>query len=231
MKTSRARISDEPSPTWLWWSTGKDSAWTLRTLRASRSHLLTGLITTFTPTYQRVAIHGTRISLLEAQAAAVGLPLHLVPLPVPCDNDAYEAAVAPALVAARDSGVRAMAFGDLFLDDVRAYRERLLQGSGLRPEFPLWGLDTSRLARDMVAGGVDAVVVSLDPARMPREMAGRRFAEVLPDLPADVDPCGERGEFHTCVLDGPGFLRPLDAAPGEVVEREGFVFVDLVPAT
>lgn len=215
-------------PAWLWWSTGKDSAWSLHVLRASGGVEVTGLVTTVTPAFGRVAIHGTRVELLEAQAASAGLPLWVVELPHPCSNDAYEAAVAPLLSDAAGRGVRAMAFGDLHLEDVRAYREALLSGSGIDPVFPLWGLDTARLARTMIEAGVEARITSLDPERLDRELAGRPLDHDLLDrLPSGVDPCGEWGEFHTCVLAGPMLDGAIDAHPGEIVEREGFVYADL----
>jgi uncharacterized protein (TIGR00290 family) len=218
------------TPTWLWWSTGKDSAWALHVLRSDPAFTVTGLVTTVTPAFGRVAIHGTRLDLLRAQADAAGLPLHLVELPYPCDNAAYEAAVAPALEAATRRGVAAMAFGDLFLEDVRRYREKLLAGTPLRAEFPLWGRDTSALARAMIHGGLEAAITCLDPERMPRALAGRRFDEaLLRALPEGVDPCGENGEFHTCAVAAPVFSRPLKTRRGDVVERDGLVYADLIP--
>jgi uncharacterized protein (TIGR00290 family) len=219
------------APVWLWWSTGKDSAWALRALRADPAFRVTGLVTTVTPAFDRVAIHGTRVSVLRAQADATGLPLRTVELPYPCDNAAYEAAVSPVVEEAVRDGVAAMAFGDLFLEDVREYRERLLDGTGIRPAFPLWGSDTARLARDMIDGGLEACVTCLDPERLPRELAGARFdLSFLDALPDAVDPCGENGEFHTCVSAGPMFEGPIGVSAGEVVERDGFVYADVVPA-
>ena len=218
-------------PTWLWWSTGKDSAWALHVLRSDPAYTVTGLVTTVTPAFGRVAIHGTRMDLLRAQSEAAGLPVHLVELPYPCDNAAYEAAVAPALEAATRQGVEAMAFGDLFLEDVRAYREGLLAGTPLRAVFPLWGRDTAELARAMIDGGLEAAITCLDPERVPRELAGRGFDEaLLSALPDGVDPCGENGEFHTCAVAAPVFARPLRTRRGEVVERDGYVYADLIPA-
>lgn len=213
------------SGTWLWWSSGKDSAWALESSRD-----VTALVTTVTPTFGRVAVHGTRIEILEEQAAAAGLPLHVAELPYPCSNEDYEAAVAPIIERARREGVDSMAFGDLYLEDVRAYRERLLDGSGIEPVFPLWGRNTTALVADMLNAGLEARIVSLDPARVDRRWAGRTLDEdFLQSLGPDVDPCGEGGEFHTCVVAGPMLSRRIVVDQGEVVEREGFVYADLVP--
>ncbi|MEM7414429.1 MAG: ATP-binding protein [Gemmatimonadota bacterium] len=213
--------------TWLWWSSGKDSAWALECLPE-----VTALVTTVTPTFGRVAVHGTRIEILEAQAAAAGLPLLVAEVPYPCTNDDYEAAVRPIIERAREEDVRAMAFGDLFLEDVRAYRERLLVDSGIEPHFPLWGRDTTTLIEEMLSGGLQARIVSLDPSRVDPSWAGRLLdEELLASLGDGVDPCGENGEFHTCVIAGPMLDTPISVDLGEVVEREGFVYADLVPLT
>jgi uncharacterized protein (TIGR00290 family) len=218
-----------PRRVWLWWSTGKDSAWALHRLRADPAVVVERLVTTVTPRFGRVAIHGTRLAVLEAQAETVGLPLERVELPWPCSNEAYEAAVAPAIRRAEEEGVHAMAFGDLFLEDVRAYREALLAGSPVAPLFPLWGSDTGALAGEMVAAGLTARITSLDPDRLDPALAGAPWdGDFLASLPEGVDPCGENGEFHTCVAHGPGFREALPLEPGEVVEREGFVYADLV---
>lgn len=209
---------------WLWWSSGKDSAWALR-----QSSDVTALVTTVTPTFGRVAVHGTRTEILAAQAGAAGLPLHTVELPYPCSNEAYESAVQPLVEKARAAGVTTMAFGDLFLEEIRAYRERLLAGSGITPAFPLWGRDTAGLAEEMLDEGLEARIVSLDPERLPRELAGRVLdRRMLDSFPTDVDPCGENGEFHTCVVAGPMFDERIDVRSGDVVEREGFVYADLL---
>lgn len=216
---------------WLAWSSGKDSAWSLHVLRTMAEVEVVGLLTTVNEAFDRVAMHGVRRSLLQAQADALGLPLTLVPLPHPCSNEVYEAAMAKAVMRARDEGVEAFGFGDLFLEDIRRYREERLLGTGLRPIFPLWGRPTGLLASQMIAGGLRARVVTLDPRRLSRGLAGRDFdREFLEGLPADVDPCGENGEFHTFAWDGPMFSRPLAVRSGAVVEREGFVYADLLPA-
>ncbi|MDT8369609.1 MAG: hypothetical protein RQ745_10415 [Longimicrobiales bacterium] len=212
----------------LWWSTGKDSAWALYTLRKTPGVEVVGLVTTVTPHFGRVAIHGTRLELLDAQARRTGLPVERIELPWPCSNRDYEAAVAPALARARSDGVTGMAFGDLFLSDVRDYRERLLEGSGIEPLFPLWGRDTAELAHEMVAGGLEAVITALDPGRVDRSLAGERWdPERIAALSPGVDPCGENGEFHTCVIDAPVFDAPLGVERGVEVEREGVVYRDL----
>lgn len=216
---------------WLCWSSGKDGAWSLHVLRQNPALRVTALVTTVNATFDRVAMHAVRSELLRQQADAVGLPLKTILIPWPCSNAEYEAAVRPVVNDAVHSGVSTMAFGDLFLEDVRAYRERMLNGTGLTPLFPLWGRPTAELAAEMLAGGLNARLTCVDPKVLPREFAGRAFdTELLTDLPADVDPCGERGEFHTFVTDGPMFHRPVACQPGEIVERDGFVFADLLPA-
>jgi uncharacterized protein (TIGR00290 family) len=212
------------------WSSGKDSAFTLHVLREQGVEVV-GLLTTVNDAFDRVAMHAVRLSLLRVQAEAVGLPLVEVRIPWPCPNEAYEAAMARALAAARERGATAVAFGDLFLEDVRRYREERMRGSGLEPLFPLWGRPTRELALEMIALGQKAVLTCVDPNALPRELAGRAFdAELLRELPAGVDPCGENGEFHSFAWDGPAFRHPVAVRVGEVVEREGFVFADLLPA-
>ncbi len=211
----------------LSWSSGKDAAWTLHQLRRRGADVRV-LVTTITRDFERVAIHGVRRSLLRRQAMLAGLPLIEVELPFPCSNGMYEFAMGQTLsdLAARE-GITAMAFGDLFLEDVRAYRERLLAPHGLRAEFPLWGTRTDLLARQMLRAGIEARIASLDPARVDPAWAGRPWDEAFLDgVPPAVDPCGERGEFHTFVTAGPMFSGPLEAATGEVVERDGVVFAD-----
>ncbi|NKB89318.1 MAG: ATP-binding protein [Acidobacteria bacterium] len=212
---------------WLWWSSGKDSTWALRELRRT-GYDVTRLVTTVNQLHDRVAIHGVRRELLEAQAQSVGLPLRIIELPSPCSNEDYEAAVAPAIAEASTAEVRSMAFGDLFLRDVRAYRERLLAGSEIAPAFPIWGMDTRRLAPAMIAGGLRARLTCVDTEVLPAEFVGRVFDEqLLSDLPDGVDPCGENGEFHTFVYDGPGFTEPLAVETGRIEDQGRFVFSDL----
>lgn len=215
----------------LSWSSGKDAAWALHVLRQAGEVEVAGLLTTTNAAFDRVAMHGVRETLLEAQAEAAGLPLWKVPLPWPCPNEAYEALMAQACVRAVAEGIEVMAFGDLFLEDVRDYRIQKLAGTGLKPIFPIWSPDTATLARDMVAAGLKATLACLDPRVLDASFAGRAFdGTLLRELPPSVDPCGERGEFHTFVWDGPMFRHPIPIRRGEVVERDGFVFADLVPA-
>jgi uncharacterized protein (TIGR00290 family) len=216
---------------WMSWSSGKDSTLALHAVRAAGDVEVVGLVTTVNSIAQRVAMHGVRRSLLAAQADALGLPLHVVELPWPCLNEVYEERMSNAVAAARALGVEAMVFGDLFLEDVRRYREQSLVDSGLRPIFPLWQRPTAEVAQDLLTLGVRAVITCVDPEQAPRDIAGRWYDEdLLAGLPPDVDPCGENGEFHTFAVDGPGFARPVDVTVSETVERDGFVFTDLVPA-
>jgi uncharacterized protein (TIGR00290 family) len=211
----------------LSWSSGKDSAWALHLLRRDPSIELVGLLTTLNSEFDRVAMHGTRRSVLEAQAAAAQLPLWIVPLPWPCSNEIYEQRMTEVCSRAIAEHVDAMAFGDLFLQDVRVYREKQLKPTGLEPLFPLWEIPTDQLAREMIAGGLRAKLVCVDTKQLPSTFAGRDFDEaLLRDLPPESDPCGERGEFHTCVYAGPMFVAPLQIEPGQIVNRDGFVFAD-----
>ena len=219
------------TPALLAWSSGKDSAWTLHVLRRNPDVQVVGLLTTVNQSFDRVAMHAVRRELLAAQAAAVGLPLTTVEIPYPCSNQQYETAMGAAMETARRAGVQAVAFGDLFLEDVRRYREDRLCGSGITPLFPIWGTPTDVLARDMVAAGLRARLTCVDPRKLPAAFAGRDFdAAMLDDLARlhpDVDPCGEHGEFHSFAYDGPMFARAVPIRAGEVVERDGFVFADL----
>jgi uncharacterized protein (TIGR00290 family) len=213
--------------TLLSWSSGKDSAWTLHKLRADPGIELCGLVTTLNSAFDRVAMHGTRRTVLEAQARAAGLPLWTVPLPWPCTNEIYEERMKELCDRAIVKKIDAFAFGDLFLADVRSYRERQLNGTGLEPLFPLWEIPTDRLAREMIAGGLRARLSCVDSKQLDASFAGREFDEaLLRDLPPSADPCGERGEFHTCVYAGPMFNAPIPIETGEIVNRDGFVFAD-----
>ncbi len=215
----------------LSWSSGKDSAWTLHVLRQQDQYEIVGLVTTVNENFARVAMHGVREELLAAQAAAADAPLWCVPLPHPCPNAEYEQRMRVLIERAVAAGVTHMAFGNLFLEDIRAYRIKQLAGTGIAPVFPIWGLDTKRLARQMVRAGLRAKLSCVDPKRLAREFAGRAFDETLIEqLPPEVDPCGENGEFHSFCHAGPMFAEPVAVQVGEVVERDGFVFADLLPA-
>ncbi|HEU4649448.1 MAG TPA: hypothetical protein VFS33_10335 [Gemmatimonadales bacterium] len=218
----------------LSWSGGKDAAWALHRLRAAPAagSDVVGLVTTVVPEFDRIAMHGVRASLVRTQAAATGLPLLEVALSWPSSNERYEAAFTEALDAARTRwGVTHVAFGDLFLSDIRAYREALLARVGLVPLFPLWGEPTEPLLAAMLRGGLRAHIVCLDPTRVSRTLAGRELdAGLVAQLPAEVDRCGERGEFHTFVAAGPMLRHQVAVQPGQIVERDGFVFADLLPA-
>ena len=212
------------------WSSGKDSALALHQVLSGGEVEVTGLLTTVNAEFERVAMHGVRRSLLEQQAAALGLPLHVVDLPWPCSNEVYEQLMGSAVATAVSAGVEAMVFGDLFLEDVRRYRERMLEASGLRPLFPLWQRPTAELAHELLASGVRAVVTCVDLAQAPDGLAGRWYDEqFLAELPAGVDQCGENGEFHTVVVDGPDFNAAIPVTVGETVERDGFLFTDVIP--
>jgi diphthamide synthase (EF-2-diphthine--ammonia ligase) len=210
------------------WSSGKDSAWMLHVLRAGGLGTPAALLTTMNEAAGRVAMHAVRSDVLRAQADAAGLPLITVPIPSPCPNDVYEAQMGAAVQRALAEGFTHMAFGDLFLEDVRRYREQRLAGTGLTPIFPLWLRPTDVLAREMLAGGLEAYLTCVDPRAVPASLAGRPYDEaLLRELPATTDPCGERGEFHTCAVAGPMFSKRIDVEAGITVERDGFVFADL----
>jgi uncharacterized protein (TIGR00290 family) len=213
----------------LSWSSGKDSAWTLHLLRQQPDIEIAALLTTFNSEADRVAMHAVRRALVEAQAERTGIPLWAVELPWPCSNLEYEERMRAACQRATAEGITAVAFGDLFLQDIRDYRVRQLQGSGLEPLFPLWQIPTAQLSRDMIAAGVKAKITCIDPSKLAKSFAGRDYdLALLQGLPAEVDPCGENGEFHTFVYDSPVFTRPIAARTGEVVERDGFVFADVL---
>ena len=215
----------------LSWSSGKDSAWSLHLLRRQPDICVAGLITTINEQFDRVAMHAVRRVLVEQQSTAAGLPLWTVPLPWPCSNAEYETRMAAVCRRAVEDGIEAIAFGDLFLAEIRAYREKQLSDTGLTPLFPLWQIPTAALAREMIDGGLRATITCVDPRSLGREFAGRDFDEaLLADLPPGVDPCGENGEFHTFVSAGPMFSQPVPVKRGEVVERDGFVFADLISA-
>jgi uncharacterized protein (TIGR00290 family) len=215
---------------WLAWSSGKDSAWALHVVRQSDEFEVVALLTTVNRTHARVAMHAVRECLVEMQAAAAGLPLIKVPIPSPCTNEIYERAMGEAMARARAEGVLHVVFGDLFLEDIRAYREKQLAARDMTPIFPLWRRDTRELAEEMVEHGLSAYLTCVDPRKLDRSFAGRRFdADFVRELPADVDPCGENGEFHTFANGGPMFKHAIRVTAGEIVERQGFVFADFLP--
>ena len=214
---------------WLSWSSGKDSAWALHEMRRRGDVEITALLTTINSAFHRVAMHAVRESLLEAQAAAARLPLIKIPIPSPCPNEIYERAMSEAMAQAKERGVTHIIFGDLFLEDIRKYREENLAKCGLTPLFPLWLKDTRNLANEMIAAGLRANLTCVDPKKLARSLAGCSFdAELLAALPASVDPCGENGEFHTFAHAGPMFSEPIPVQLGEIVERDGFVFADIL---
>jgi uncharacterized protein (TIGR00290 family) len=214
--------------TLLSWSSGKDSAYSLATLRNDPGFEVVGLLTTVNAVANRVAMHAVRDELLQAQADAVGLPLQRIAIPSPCSNAEYEQAMGRGVEDAVEQGITHLAFGDLFLEDIRAYREAQLLRTGITPVFPLWGRETRRLAQDMLDAGIRAILTCVDPNQIPPRFAGRTYdSSLLAELPKSCDPCGENGEFHTFVWDGPGFTSPVPVAAGEIVQRDGFAFADL----
>lgn len=223
-------MTDRPRA-WVSWSSGKDSALALHETLAAGEVDVVGLLTTVNSTADRVAMHAVRRALLLEQGARLGLPVQVVDLPWPCSNEVYEERMAGALTTAAAHGVEQIVFGDLFLEDVRAYRIASLTGSGITPVFPLWGRDTTDLARAVIALGIRAVVTCVDPRLLPAALCGSWYDDAfLQSLPPEADPCGENGEFHTFVAATPDFRAPIEVSVGEIVERDGFVFADVVPA-
>ena len=214
------------------WSSGKDSAFSLYEVRRAGEFDVVGALTTVTETFGRVSIHGVRQEILREQCEAAGLPQRIVPIPYPCPNEIYEARMGEAVAAAVREGITHMIFGDLFLADIRAYREQKLAGTGITPVFPLWERPTSALAQAMIASGLEAYLTTVDLKKLPAEFAGRKFdRQLLAELPEGIDPCGENGEFHTCVIAGPMFSRPVPVETGERVIRDGYAYCDLVLTT
>lgn len=210
------------------WSSGKDSAFALHEAKRLGLADVVGVLTTITEPFDRVAMHGVRTSLLDRQISALALPCIKVPLPNACTNEIYESRMADAIARIQAQGVRHVVFGDLFLEDIRAYREEKLASAGMQAIFPLWKRDTAQLAQEMIDSGLRAHLVCIDPNKVDRSFAGRRFERtLLQELPAGVDPCGENGEFHTVVSAGPMFAGPISVRVGEIVERDGFVFADV----
>jgi uncharacterized protein (TIGR00290 family) len=213
------------------WSSGKDSAFALHEVRRAGEFDVVGALTTVSETFERVSIHGVRQQILYAQCEAAGLPPRIVPIPYPCPNEIYEARMGAAVARAAQEGISHIIFGDLFLADIRAYREQKLAGTGITPVFPLWQRPTLQLAQAMIERGIEAYLATVDLKKLPAEFAGRKFdRELLADLPEGIDPCGENGEFHTCVVAGPMFSRRIPVVTGERVERDGYAYCDLVMA-
>ena len=217
--------------TMLSWSSGKDSAWTLHALRENPEIHVDGLFCTINENFERVAVHSVRVELLQKQADSVGLPIRLISIPHPCSNAEYEQIMGEFVEREKARGIEYLAFGDLFLDDIRQYREKLLSGTGVSPIFPIWGQDTRALSATMVASGLRAQIVCVDRSQLAAEFSGREFgAAFLADLPPTVDACGENGEFHSFAFDGPMFGREINVRKGETTTRDNFVFTDLLPA-
>ncbi len=216
--------------TYMSWSSGKDSAWALHALRQDPEIELLGLFTVVNKAYGRVSMHATRADLLNRQADSLGLSLQIINIPHPCRNEECDAIMGSFVDNANESGIECMAFGDLFLKDVREYRENQLRDTGIQPIFPIWNLPTGVLAKQMLSAGVEAYISCVDPNKVSRTLAGRRWSEkLLNELPENIDPCGENGEFHTVVVGGPMFRKKIPVHIGETVEREGFIFADIIP--
>jgi uncharacterized protein (TIGR00290 family) len=212
------------------WSSGKDSAWALYQLQQNPDIELAGLFCTVNKEYDRVAMHGVRVELLQKQAKSIGLPLETIEIPGPCSNAEYEIIMGRFVESAKSNDVEYFAFGDLFLEDIRRYREEKLKDCGITPIFPIWGVPTEKLAREMIGSGLRAVVTCIDPKQIPEKFVGREFDEGFLDaLPDTVDPCGENGEFHSFAYAGPMFREPIEIIVGEIVHRDGFVFADVLP--
>jgi uncharacterized protein (TIGR00290 family) len=212
------------------WSSGKDSAWALYQLQRNPEIDLVGLFCTVNKAFDRVAMHGVRVELLQKQAKSIGLPLEIIEIPYPCSNDEYEKIMGRFVERAKSDNIAYFAFGDLFLEDVRKYREEKLKDSGIKPVFPIWGVPTDKLAREMIGSGLRTVITCIDPKQTPKEFIGREFNErFLDSLPETIDPCGENGEFHSFVFDGPMFKEPVEIVLGDIVHRDDFVFADILP--
>lgn len=216
--------------TLLSWSSGKDSAWALHILRQQTDIEVVGLFSTFNQEFNRIAMHAVKNELVQRQAESLDLPVQLIPIPYPCSNNEYRKTMAEFIEQAKQQGVESIAFGDLYLEDIRSYREEQLAASGVTPLFPLWGRDTKALSKEMISAGLRAKITCIDPKKVPLALAGKEFdSSFLEQLPADVDPCGENGEFHTFVFDGPMFKQAVTIVEGETLSRDGFVFTDLSP--
>ena len=212
------------------WSSGKDSAWALHKLQQNPDIDLLGLFCTVNKEFDRVAMHGVRVGLLQKQADSIGLPLQIIEIPNPCSNADYETIMGQFVERAKSDNIDCFAFGDLFLEDVRNYREEKLKGSGIKPIFPIWGMPTDKLSREMISSGLRTVITCINPKQTPKQFIGREFDDgFLDELPDTVDPCGENGEFHSFVFDGPMFKEKIEIVVGDIVQREGFIFADVLP--
>ena len=210
------------------WSSGKDSAWALYKLQRNPEIDLAGLFCTVNKAFNRAAMHAVRVELLQQQAESIGLPLEIIEIPYPCSNDAYEEIMTLFVEKAKKNNIEHFAFGDLFLEDVRNYREEKLKGTGITPIFPIWGIPTDKLSREMISSGLRAVITCIDPKQIPNDFVGKEYNEsFLNDIPEGVDPCGENGEFHSFVFYGPMFKEQIEISFGDVVHRDGFVFMDI----
>jgi len=219
-------------PVFLSWSSGKDSAWTLYNLQQNPDYEVIALVTTVNEKYKRVAMHGVREQLLQQQADAANLPIHSLNIPSPCSNNDYEKVMRDFLNVMQKNNIEYMAFGDLYLEDIRQYREKQLENTGITPLFPLWKKPTRQLAHEMIDGGLEATITCVDPRKLSADFVGRRFDHnFIKSLPDGIDPCGENGEFHSCVHNGPMFKQAIPVTNGEVVTRDDFVFSDLIPST
>jgi len=217
-------------PILLSWSSGKDSAWSLYKLQQNPDYEVVGLVTTVNKKYQRVAMHGVRERLLQQQADAAGLPLHVLNIPSPCTNQEYQDVMKSFITVMQQDGIEYMAFGDLYLQDIRQYREQQLANTGIKPVFPLWQQPTRELAEQMISEGLEATITCIDPKKLSADFVGQGFdLDFINQLPNGVDPCGENGEFHSCVHNGPMFNYPIPVNTGEIVERDNFIFIDLIP--
>ena len=212
------------------WSSGKDSAWALYKLQQDPTVEIIGLFSTVNSEFDRVAMHGVRVELLKRQAESIGLPIELIEIPYPCSNEEYEKVMSAFVEQAKAKDIECFAFGDLYLEDIRQYRVDKLQNTGIEPIFPVWGIPTDSLSKDMISSGLRTIITCIDPRKISKEFAGREYTnDFISDLPAGVDPCGENGEFHSFVFDGPMFTKPIEIEVGEVVTRDDFVFADVRP--
>ena len=212
------------------WSSGKDSAWALYKLQQDPTVEIIGLFSTVNSEFDRVAMHGVRVELLKRQAESIGLPIELIEIPYPCSNEEYEKVMSAFVEQAKAKDIECFAFGDLYLEDIRQYRVDKLQNTGIDPIFPVWGIPTETLSKDMIASGLRTIITCIDPRKISKEFAGREYSkDFISDLPDGVDPCGENGEFHSFVFDGPMFSKSIDIKVGEVVQRDGFIFADVRP--